>query len=127
MNKQVINSFTLLRQSFVRTTVPANVTAFQADLDSRIDRYNNQETEADPAKQTTPLPIKDEHKLNPLFAKFCEDGITFFESNECKETAEKYQSAISDYLFMKERQTIEWQIMEANRVGVEKNLSNIIA
>jgi len=127
MNKQVLTSFKTLRQSFVRTTVATNTIALQADLDSRINKYNNGESETDPAKQASELPLRDEHKLNPLFATFCDDGSKFFEQNQCEKTAAKYHSAIQDYLFMKERQSIEWQIMEANRVGVDKNLSNILA
>lgn len=51
-NQKAIKAFELLRQSFVRTTVSANTRALQADIDSRIQRYNNMEMDNDPAKQT---------------------------------------------------------------------------
>jgi hypothetical protein len=47
--KSVIKSFERLRNSFIQTTVPANIEAFHADLYERIDDYNNLKTEADPA------------------------------------------------------------------------------
>jgi hypothetical protein len=43
--------------SLVRTSVRANVVAFQADLEDRINRYNNKETTEDPAKQLKELPL----------------------------------------------------------------------
>ena len=80
--QRAIKSFDLLRRSFVRTTVPANVMAFQRDLDERINTYNNKETTADPAKQVKELPLQDAHKLNPIFGKFCDDGRKYFEENQ---------------------------------------------
>jgi len=69
--RSAIKSFEKLRLSFVQTTVPANIEAFHADLYERIDNYNNEATEADPAKQVNEIQLKDHDKLNPTFAKFC--------------------------------------------------------
>ena len=125
-SKRVLTSFDLLRKSFVRTTVRSNVAAFEADLYERIDAYNTKKTEADPAKQVKELPLLDEDQLSPVFKSFCEDGQKYFQENPKEELAEKYIKAIDDYLFMKQKISVELQIMEANRVGVDKNLANII-
>jgi hypothetical protein len=101
--------------------------AFNRDLDERIQSYNNKETEADPAYAQRTLPLQDAHKLNPIFSKFIEDGQRFFVANpEREDLAKQYEAAIADYLLMKERTRQEMSIMEANRVGVDKNLANIV-
>lgn len=113
----------------MRTSVASNVRALQADTEDRIARYNNLETEDDPAKQTKVLPLLDQDKLNPIFSKFCEDGQEYFSKPEnATETQklEKYQRAIDEYIFMKQKISAELQIMEANRVGVDKNIANIV-
>ena len=125
-SQKAIRSFDLLRQCFVRTTVPANIMALQRDLNERIVAYNNKETTADPAKQVKELPLLDAHKLNPIFADFCTDGEKFFEKDQDEAKALQYQRAIEEYILMKEKVRAEVQIMEANRVGVDKNLANII-
>lgn len=117
----------MLRKSFVRTTVPSNVMALQADLNDRILKYNNKETEEDPAKQVKEIPLRDAHLLNPIFETYCQDVEQFFRGGEASDdVAEKYADAFDEYMFMKRRQSIELQILEANRVGVDKNLASII-
>ena len=69
--KTIFQNFNLLRESFVRTSVPANIRALQADTEERITKYNNMETEEDPGKQTKVLPLQDQDKLNPIFSDFC--------------------------------------------------------
>ena len=120
----VLRSFGLLRQSFARSTIPSNILAFQADLEERIANYNKQLTEEDPAKQVNDLPVLDVPKLNPVFEDFCKDGENHFKKHEAN--AEQYQSAISDYLYMKEKTNAELQILEANRVGVDKDINKIV-
>ena len=39
-------------------------------------------TEADPAKMVNELPLVESENLNPVFTKFCDDGIKHFESSE---------------------------------------------
>jgi hypothetical protein len=124
---KVIKSFELLKQSFIRTTVPANIMAFNKDLEGRIQAYNNLDTQADPSQQVNDLALQDGHTLNPIFSKYVEDGQKFFEANPNQELAEKYHLAIEDYLLMKNKQRQEMSIMEANRVGVDKNLANIVS
>ena len=70
----MIKSFELLKQSFIRTTVPANIMAFNKDLEERIQAYNNLATEADPSQQVKELPLEDTDTLNPIFSKYIEDG-----------------------------------------------------
>jgi hypothetical protein len=65
--------------------------------------------------------------LNPAFNTYIEDSKKFFADNNCTKTAEMYASAFEDYILMKQKQAVELQIMEANRVGVDKNLANIIS
>ena len=106
-SQRVIKSFDLLRKSFIRTTVPANIMAFQRDLDHRITSYNAKETTADPAKQVNEIPLQDAHKLNPIFGKFCDDGQKYFEENQNEAKALQYERAITEYLMMKEKVNIE--------------------
>ena len=81
--------------------------------------------------------------MTPAFNLFYTDGILFAninaldmaESEEFTKEAEtelnslklKYIHAIEEYIFFKQRARIEYQIMEANRVGVEKNMAHIIS
>ena len=120
----VLKSFSLLRQSFARSTIPSNILAFQSDLEERISNYNKQLTHEDPAKQVKDLPVLDIPKLNPIFEDFCKDGENYFAKNSTN--AERYNDAIADYLYMKEKTTAELQILEANRVGVDKDITKIV-
>ena len=77
---KLTQSFTNLRRLFVRTTVPANVNAFKADLQNRINMYNTKQLEEDPARQVMDLELKDEEKLTPAFNLFYTDGLIFANS-----------------------------------------------
>jgi hypothetical protein len=73
------------------------------------------------------LEIRDAHLLNPAFQKYCDDGIKYFEENKVDEKIkQKYIKAFDEYIFMKEKIRDEVSIMEANRVGVDKNIASII-
>jgi len=106
-SQRAIKSFDLLRKSFTRTTVPANIMARLGDLDERIVAYNDLKTTADPAKQVNELPVRDAHKLNPIFSKFCDDGQKYLEGNQNEAKALQYERAIAEYLMMKQKTNIE--------------------
>lgn len=67
-------------------------------------------------------------KLNPIFESFCSDGEKYFanEKNSSEETARRYNRAIEEYLIMKQKTDAELQILEANRVGSDKDISKIV-
>ena len=129
---RLTQSLTSLRRLFVKTTVPANMRAFRSDLQTRISMYNLQKQKEDPAKQTAQLELLDEDKLTPAFSLFYTDGIIYANNGNASSTTSgdstklKYVNAIEEYLFFKEKAWIQYQIMEANRVGVDKNMASII-
>ena len=66
-------------------------------------------------------------KLNPIFEDYCKDGEKFFsEESRSEEKAKQYNTAIEEYLFMKLKTDAELQIMGANRVGSDKDISKIV-
>ena len=73
------------------------------------------------------IPILDMPKLNPIFDNYCKDGEAFFSNGSVSEAkANQYNTAIEEYLLMKEKTDKELQIMEANRVGSDKDISKIV-
>jgi hypothetical protein len=103
-HKAVLKSFGILRNTFARSTIPSNIEAFQKDLESRIASYNKLETDKDPSKQINEIPILDMPKLNPIFEDYCRDGEKFFSDGaQSEETANRYNTAIEEYLLMKHK------------------------
>jgi hypothetical protein len=96
-------------------------------LNSRISSYNSLKTELDPSKQINEIPVLDMPKLNPIFENYCADGEKFFsDGSQSEEKARRYNTAIEEYLLMKHKTDAELQIMEANRVGSDKDISKIV-
>ena len=103
-HRAVLKSFGLLRNTFARSTIPSNIEAFQKDLEERIASYNKLESELDPSKQINEIPILDMPKLNPIFDNYCKDGEKFFADGAQSEAkANQYNTAIEEYLLMKEK------------------------
>ncbi|CDW79119.1 UNKNOWN [Stylonychia lemnae] len=79
--------------------------------------------------------VEQSEVINPIFKKYCDEGEKYFSDKESQNdlktdqqdaVQKKYERAIRDYLFLRQSCFLELQIMDLNRVGVDKDLKNII-
>ena len=68
----------------------------------------------------------DSEEINPLFGKYCQEAEHFYSNGATAEQKALYERSISDYMVLRQACAQELHIMGLNRVGVEKNLKNII-
>jgi len=68
----------------------------------------------------------DKEEINPLFHAYCHEAETSYTQTQCEKQKKFMEQAVSDYLFLREASNRELHIMSLNRVGVDKNLKNII-
>ena len=71
------------------------------------------------------LPLKNSHELKAPFKSYCNDASAFLETAN-EEQLSVYTRAFEEYLLFKHKTRVEFQIMEANRVGCDRNMESII-
>ena len=78
--------------------------------------------------------------INPLFKQFCEEGEQYFSKSATEgnnqqgsnmekskeDIKRKYENAIRDYAILKEACAKELHILDLNKVGVEKDMRQIL-
>ena len=64
-----------------------------------------------------------------MYQTFCDAGSKYFEDPSKSDSQEKkdFEIAIRDYLVMRKAAQEQKEILELNRVGVEKDMKKIIA
>ncbi len=70
--------------------------------------------------------VEEKEETNPVFHQFCQEAEDSYTNTKCEKQKKLYEQAINDYLFLREAANRELHIMNLNRVGVDKNLKNII-
>ena len=60
-----------------------------------------------------------------MFLKYCEEAEQHY-TNGDQALKNQYERTIAEYRFLRQAALTEMHIMELNRVGVDKNLKNII-
>lgn len=69
--------------------------------------------------------ISKSEEVNPLFGAYCIEAENIYNTGD-EALKKQYEKTIEEYRFLRQAAALEMHIMELNRVGVDKNLKNII-
>jgi len=66
-------------------------------------------------------------KLKPVFSKFCDEAETFLDSSASEAEKKQVESAFQDLLVLRRAGREQHNILNLNRIGVEKDEGKIRA
>ena len=68
-----------------------------------------------------PKDAQDMNKLKPKFSEFCDEAATFLESSTNEADKKQVESAFQDWLVLRRACREQHNILNLNRIGVEKD------
>ena len=99
---------------------------YRLSVTEQVAKENPQPTYDEVKDRTFEKSVQEKEEINPLFNKFCEVSDKIYHEQKDEKAKSDYERVINDYLVLKMAAHTELTIMELNRVGVEKNMKNII-